>query len=210
MDGPLDKITTLAANGCGYGGAAEELIVNYVHPLFLKDKSASSQEDNPNWRENTTRVFADNYWKEMKFKITTLEFMVSWGIVDIYVSMNIIDSTWALKFKRYPDGLIKKSKYQFATRGNQKWEGIDLFETYAPVVQWKTFWLMLILEVLLVLNSKQGEFTAEFIHANIPEDEKLYIKIPRGFEKFSKNGRKKCLELKKTLYGLCQSPRALW
>ena len=41
MDGPLDKITTLAANGCGYGGAAEELIVNYVHPLFLKDKSAS-------------------------------------------------------------------------------------------------------------------------------------------------------------------------
>jgi len=36
MDSPLAKYITLAANDCGYGGTAEELIVSYVHPLFLK------------------------------------------------------------------------------------------------------------------------------------------------------------------------------
>ena len=42
MDITLDKYITLAPNDCGYGGTAEELILNYVHSLFLKDKSAAS------------------------------------------------------------------------------------------------------------------------------------------------------------------------
>jgi hypothetical protein len=45
MDSPLAKYITLAANDCGY---SEELIVSYVHPLFLKAHSAMSKEDNPN------------------------------------------------------------------------------------------------------------------------------------------------------------------
>ena len=62
----MAEYITLVANDCGYGGTEEELIVNYVHPLFLKAKSAASREDNTNWREATTGVFADNYWKAMK------------------------------------------------------------------------------------------------------------------------------------------------
>ena len=46
MDSPLAKYITLAANDCGYGGTTEELIVSYVHPLFLKAHSAASKEDN--------------------------------------------------------------------------------------------------------------------------------------------------------------------
>jgi hypothetical protein len=38
---PLAKYITLAANDCGYSGKAEELIVTYVHPLFLKAHSAA-------------------------------------------------------------------------------------------------------------------------------------------------------------------------
>ncbi len=53
MDSPLAKYITLAANDCGCSGTAEELIVNYVHPLFLKAHSAASKLDNPNWKEAT-------------------------------------------------------------------------------------------------------------------------------------------------------------
>ena len=53
MDSPLAKYITLAANDCGYSGMAEELIVNYVHPLFLKAHSAASKLDNPSWKEAT-------------------------------------------------------------------------------------------------------------------------------------------------------------
>ena len=60
-------------------------------------------------------------------------------------------------------------------------EGIDFFETYAPVVQWNTVRLMLILEVLLGLKSKQGDVTAAFLHANLGKDEKVFMEMPRGF-----------------------------
>ena len=69
---------------------------------------------------------------------------------------------------------------------------------------------MLILEVLLVLKSKQGDVTAEFHHSDISENEKVYVEILRGFEQFSNNVRKKCLKLKNTIYGLRKSPRAFW
>ena len=64
---------------------------------------------------------------------------------------------------------------------------------------------MLILEVLLDLKSKQGDVTDEFLHADLDEGEEVYVNMPRGFEK-----RGKVLKLKKTLYGLRQSPRAFW
>ena len=67
---------------------------------------------------------------------------------------------------------------------------------------------MLILDALLGLKSKQGDFTAAFIHEDIPKYEKVYIEIPRGFEQSSKNGHKKNFKLKNTLYGICQSTRA--
>ena len=89
-------------------------------------------------------------------------------------------------------------------------EGINFFETYAPVVQWTTVRLMLILEVLLGLKSKQGDVTAAFLHADLEEGKNVFVDMPKGFEKYAKNGRKKVLKLKKTLYGLYQSPRAFW
>ena len=79
--------------------------------------------------------------------------MGAWEIVYQYDSMNVIDPTWDFKFKCYPDGLIKKFKNQFCARGDQNLEGIIIFETYAPVVQWKTVQLMFILEVLPGLKS---------------------------------------------------------
>jgi hypothetical protein len=47
INSPLSKYITLAENDCGYDGMAEELIVQYVHPLFLIAHSTASKEDNP-------------------------------------------------------------------------------------------------------------------------------------------------------------------
>ena len=62
---------------------------------------------------------------------------------------------------------------------------------------------MLILEVLLGLKSKKGDVTAAFLHANLYEDEKVFVDMPQGFEV-----KGKVLKLKKTLYGLRHIPRA--
>ena len=202
---PLSRFITLAANSCGYAGTTQELIVNWVHPLFLKAKAESSKSDNPNWWEAMKSPFADEYWKAAVKEIETLEKMGVWEVVDRPEGANVIDSTWAFRIKRFPDGLIKKFKARFCVRGDQQVHGIDFFETYAPVVQWTTVRLMLILEVLLKLKSKQGDITAAFVHADVEEGENIYVEMPHGFRKHGK-----VLKLKKTLYGLRQSPRAFW
>ena len=96
--------------------------------------------------------------------------------------MNAIQSTLDFKCKCYPDRLIKNLKYRFFACGYQQLEGINFFETYAPVVQWTTIILMFILEVFLGFKSKQGDVTDSFLHADIGEDEKFYVDTPRGFE----------------------------
>jgi hypothetical protein len=123
---------------------------------------------------------------------------------------NIIWSTWAIKCKRFPNGLIKTFKACVCTRGDIQLEGVDFFETYVPVVQWTTIWLMFFLEVLLGLKSKQGDVTSAFLHANLKPGETVYVDMPLGFNSKSKNGKRQVLKLNKTLYGLCQSPRAFW
>ncbi len=84
---------------------------------------------------------------------------------------NVIQLTWAFKCKRFPNGLIEKFKACFCARGDMQLEGVDFFETYAPVVQWTTIRLMFILEVLLGLKSKQGDITCAFLHADLAPDE---------------------------------------
>jgi len=42
----------------------------------------------------------------MKLEITTLTKLKAWKVVPLTRDMNILDSTWALKCKRYPDGNI--------------------------------------------------------------------------------------------------------
>jgi hypothetical protein len=61
----LAKYITLAANDCGYSDTAQELIVLYVHPLFLKAHLAASKADNPSWQEATRWKFANEYWEAM-------------------------------------------------------------------------------------------------------------------------------------------------
>jgi hypothetical protein len=76
--------------------------------------------------------------------------------------------------------------------------------TWAPVVQLLTVRIVMILAIKLLLISVQCNITAAFIRARVPATESIYVHQPRGFH----HGRgDKVLCLKRTLYGLKQSPR---
>ena len=63
----------------------------------------------------------------------------------------ILQSTWTFKRKRYSDGSLKKYKHNFFVRRKQQIDGVDVFETYAPVVSWITMRLLLVLSLVLDL-----------------------------------------------------------
>ena len=182
LDSPISNFITLAANDCGYLVTTEDLIVNYVHPLSLKPKSATSQQDDTNWRHAINGKFVDEYWEEAVTEIETLESMNAWEIVDHEDDIYVIKSTWAFKFKRYPYVFINKFKSRLCARGDMQLEGVDFLEKYAPVFQWTTVRLMLILKFILGLKSKQVDVTDACLHAQLGKDQKVFVEMPRGFK----------------------------
>jgi hypothetical protein len=116
---------------------------------------------------------------------------------------NVLPSTWAFKIKRYPDGRVKKFKARFCAQGDKQKEGIDYFKTWAPVVQWSTVRVVMVLAAKLELISVQCDITAAFVHARDPDKEKIHVHQPRGFKQGNPND---ALCLKRTLYGLKQAP----
>ena len=115
---------------------------------------------------------------------------------------NVLDTTWAFKAKRYPDGRIRKYKARIFVRGDQQEHGFDFFDTYAPVVGWNTVRLLLVLTATFGLSTKQVDYTLVFVQAKLDgKDPLIYIEMPRMFENPGH-----ILKLKRSLYGMRQSP----
>ena len=61
INSPLDKFTPFYANNCGYSSSTNDLMVNWVYPLFKK--SSYIKAENPNWWQTTNGSFSNEYWK---------------------------------------------------------------------------------------------------------------------------------------------------
>jgi Reverse transcriptase (RNA-dependent DNA polymerase) len=86
--------------------------------------------------------------------------------------MNVLLGIWAFKIKRFPDGAAKNLKARYCARGDRQIEGVNFFDTFAPVVSWTTVRLMLILSAILDLSSQLVDYIAAFVHGPIDKDPK--------------------------------------
>eukprot|EP00957_Ditylum_brightwellii_P052671 3993020-Ditylum_brightwellii.AAC.1 len=99
----------------------------------------------------------------MKEELDMLDTLEAWELIGIDniplipdgSPQNIIESAWAFKVKRFPDGGVKKRKAILYVRGGQQIKDVDYFETYAPVVSWSTICTVMTLAVNLGLKSCQ-------------------------------------------------------
>ena len=188
----------------------------YWNPMALGVKAdAASAADNPTFDQAMNGPDSEGYMKAAEIEVETLERKNTWEETDREDWMNVLPSTWAFKCKRYPDGTIRKFKGRFCVRGDKQIQGVDFFETYAPVVNWTTVRLLLVMSILLGLATAQADYTAAFVQSPIDkppnwdsmtkeERDKsgVYVEMPRGFRKPGK-----VLRLNKSLYGLKQAPR---
>ena len=177
--------------------------VTDVQPHILKAKAVTHDADNPTYTQAMNSPQQDFWYDAMVVEYETLLKIKAWILVKRLPGMKILPMTWAFKLKRYPDGLAKKFKARFCVRGDKQVEGIDFFETWAPVVQWTTVRSMMILATNRGLCSAQADITAAFVHAPLEEDEEIYVHQPRGFEVPGDY----VLKLNRSVYGIKQAPR---
>jgi hypothetical protein len=170
----------------------------------LAAKSSSNPADSPTYSQAINSPHAEKWWEAMESELTTLESdLQAWELVPREPWMHVLPSTWAFRLKRFPNGLAKKFKARFCIRGDRQIEGVDFFETWAPVVQWTTVRSMMVLATRMNLVSAQADITAAFVHAPLGPEEHIYVRQPAGFQREGDL----VLKLKKSVYGLRQSSR---
>jgi hypothetical protein len=149
----------------------------------------------------------EGFKEAMLNEIRSLESFDTWEIIPRCEATNrVLPSTWTFRRKRSPDGNVRKLKARFCVRGDKQIAGVDYFESYAPVVSWSTVRLMLTLSLAFNLQTRQVDYVNAFAQGDLQE--KVFVELPQGFQAPA-NGDY-VLRLRKSLYGLVQSPRAFF
>ena len=130
------------------------------------------------------------------------------GTFDLVVppgGANILNSMWVYKYKRDQTGKVVRYKSRLVAKGFSQEAGLDYNETYAPVAHSKTVLLILALAAVLGWFLHNMDVDTAFLNAVLAE--LVYMRQPPGYDQKGPNGERLVCRLKRSLYGLKQSPR---
>ncbi|GKF25354.1 zinc finger, CCHC-type containing protein, partial [Tanacetum coccineum] len=120
----------------------------------------------------------------------------TWVLSDLSPGCKPLGCKWIFKRKIKVDGTIEKFKARLVIQGFRQKEGIDYFDTYAPVARITTIRLLLALAALHNLVIHQIDVKTTFLNGDL--DEEVYMKQLEGFV-MPANKHKEC-KLVKSLY----------
>ena len=152
------------------------------------------------------------YWKgyqeAIESELTQLEKNQTWTYVDkreLEKGTNILRAKFVLDIKRGSKGEFIKFKARMVACGYTQIEGVDYFETYASVMNTKSF------RILLAMYNHNKDMSLQHwdvkqAFVNAPLDEVVYVHQVKGFERPGTEG--KVLKLQKALYGTKQAAHA--
>ena len=128
----------------------------------------------------------------------------TWKLVDLPKENRVISCKWIFKRKEGIPGVeAPRFKARLVARGFTQVEGVDYNEIFSLVVKHCSIRILLAIVNQFDLELEQIDVKTAFLHGDL--EEIIYMQQPEGF---SEEEGKVCL-LKKSLYGLKQSPR-MW
>jgi len=114
---------------------------------------------------------------------------------------NIVECRWVFKKKLDLNGNVKEYKARLVAKGFTQKYGIDFFETFAPVAKLKSVRLLTQIAASQKLVLFQDDAPSAFLNGELKE--RIIMQQIPGYD----DGTGRLCVLKKTLYGLKQSPR---
>ncbi|GKA17188.1 zinc finger, CCHC-type containing protein [Tanacetum coccineum] len=103
----------------------------------------------------------------------------TWVLSDLPPGCKPLSCKWIFQKKMKVDGTIDKFKARLVIQGFRQKEGIDYFNTYAPVARITTIRLLLALAAIHNLVIHQMDVKTAFLNSNL--DKEVYMKQPEGF-----------------------------
>lgn len=113
----------------------------------------------------------------------------------------IVKSRWVFKLKTNSDGSVSKYKARLVAKGYSQTQGVDYFETFAPVVRFDTIRFLTAHAATKGWQIHQMDVKSAFLNGVLSET--IFMEVPEGYE----NPKNQVVKLNKCLYGLKQAAR---
>ena len=107
------------------------------------------------------------------------------------------------KLKTDSDGKVERHKARLVAQGFSQKFGLDYDETFCPVIRFESFRALIALAAQNGLILHQMDVTTAFLNGEL--EEVVFMKQPEGF--VVQGQEHLVCRLKKSIYGLKQSPR---
>jgi hypothetical protein len=147
----------------------------------------------------------DPKWREaMIEELEALKKNKTWVLTTLPAGKKAVSCKWIYTVKQNPEGKVERYKARLVARGFSQTYGIDYDETFAPVAKMNTVRILVSCAANFGWKLHQLDVKNAFLHGDLQEE--VYMEIPPGFGTSQTKG--KVCRLKKSLYGLKQSPRA--
>ena len=126
-----------------------------------------------------------------------------WALVELPKGRKTVGSKWIFKHKLNAEGVVERYKARLVAQGFTQKFGQDYDETFCPVVRFESIRMLIGMAAQHGLKLHQMDVTAAFLNGDLEEE--VYMSQPEIF--VVKGQEKLVCKLKRSLYGLKQSPR---
>ena len=166
-------------------------VMDSVGEMPTTFKSAMESSDAVNWKE------ACDSGMESLRKTKT------WDLVPLPKGRKEIGNRWVFRVKENQAGEVERFKARLVAKGFSQKRGIDYDETFAPVAKFTSIRILFRLAAKYSLSVHQMDVKTAFLNGLLDED--IYMVQPGGH--VDEDHPDFVGQLKRSLYGLTQSPR---
>lgn len=144
-------------------------------------------------------------WKKaMDDEIQALSENKTWFLTELPRGKRAIGCKWVYSVKTDSAGNVTRYKARLVAKGFSQREGIDFFETFAPVVRYESLRILLAIAATEDYEISKFDVKTAFLYGDLKEE--IYMEQPDGYTK--KRKQSLVCRLLHSLYGLRQSSRS--
>ncbi|RVW30164.1 Retrovirus-related Pol polyprotein from transposon TNT 1-94 [Vitis vinifera] len=155
--------------------------------------------------ESTPEALSHPGWRQaMVDEMAALHSNGTWDLVVLPSGKSTVGCRWVYTVKVGPDGQVDRLKARLVAKGYTQVYGSDYGDTFSPVAKIASVRLLLSMAAMRSWPLYQLDIKNAFLHGDLAEE--VYMEQPPGFVAQGESGL--VCRLRRSLYGLKQSPRA--
>ncbi|KAJ9701816.1 hypothetical protein PVL29_006965 [Vitis rotundifolia] len=183
------------------------LIYNFLsyHQLSSPYSAFVSAISSVSLPKNTHEALSHPGWRQaMVDEMDALHSNGTWDLVVLPSGKSTVGRRWVYAVKVGPDGQVDRLKARLVAKGYTQVYGSDYGDTFSPVAKIASVRLLLSMAAMCSWPLYQLDIKNAFLHGDLAEE--VYMEQPPGFVAQGESGL--VCRLRRSLYGLKQSPRA--